>query len=54
MRKAGCFSNVGMLDQSKENREQLLSLDRNICMNKETVIHELTHALGCYYKTLFR
>jgi hypothetical protein len=37
----GCFSNIG-----KVSGEQLLSLNKNGCMLKETIVHELIHALG--------
>jgi hypothetical protein len=39
----GCTSSVG---RSREEIEQVLSLQRTICVNESTVIHELTHALG--------
>jgi hypothetical protein len=38
----GCYSYVGKI---KENKSQILSLDAPGCVVKETIIHELLHAL---------
>jgi hypothetical protein len=44
----GCYSEVG---KSKQNRSQLLSLDRYLgCVVKEVVIHELVHALMFHHE----
>ena len=39
----GCNSFVGKLVQA---RSQIISLDRNGCINMHTIVHELVHALG--------
>ena len=39
----GCNSRIGKL---KDEKPQIVNLDRRFCMNQATIAHELVHALG--------